>query len=64
MVGFYKRVEFEGGIFVDSFVIFIIELVEEIKYIYNCMFVILKKEYEDLWFFESGSLKVLKSLFF
>lgn len=63
MAGLYKRVELEGGILVDSFVILTTEPAEEIKHIHNRMPVILKKEHEDLWLFESGSLKALKSLF-
>ncbi|ADQ39842.1 protein of unknown function DUF159 [Caldicellulosiruptor acetigenus I77R1B] len=63
MAGLYKRVELEGGILVDSFVILTTEPAEEIKHIHNRMPVILKKEHEDLWLFESGSPKALKSLF-
>ncbi len=63
MAGLYKRIELEGGILVDSFVILTTEPAEEIKHIHNRMPVILKKEYEELWLFEKGSTKALKSLF-
>ncbi|WPX09119.1 SOS response-associated peptidase [Anaerocellum danielii] len=62
MAGLYKRIELEGGMAVDSFVILTTEPAEEIKHIHNRMPVILKKEHEDLWLFEKGSTKVLKSL--
>lgn len=51
MAGLYKRIELEGGILVDGFVILTTEPAEEIKHIHNRMPVILKKEYEDLWLF-------------
>ncbi|ADQ08009.1 protein of unknown function DUF159 [Caldicellulosiruptor hydrothermalis 108] len=63
MAGLYKRIELEGGILVDGFVILTTEPAEEIKHIHNRMPVILKKEHEDLWLFENGSTKALKSLF-
>lgn len=63
MAGLYKRIELEGGMTVDSFVILTTEPADEIKHIHNRMPVILKKEHEDLWLFEKGSAKALKSLF-
>lgn len=63
MAGLYKRIDLEGGMTVDSFVILTTDPADEIKHIHNRMPVILKKEHEDLWLFEKGSAKALKSLF-